>query len=229
MALSLAHIEGVATHRLIASRYPTVGPFDYMGDVETIEAALALEGATNDRLNDVAGRLALLAPGDIAIGVPSAHQAMAPFLHPAEAGGRFNGPELGAWYAALDIETAIAETRYHHHRRLAASQAGFPSTIEMRELLSRPSADLVDLRRLDDAALYHHEDYRAGQRFGRARRDERRDGIWYRSVRRREGENVVLFKPRLLVPVIQGDHYRYDWDAQGAFSATRLTPLGEVL
>ena len=64
-------------------------------------------------------------------------------------GKRFNRETLGAWYAACDPATAIAETLYHHTRRLRASAGGFPNTIQMRELISTPTADLHDIRGLD--------------------------------------------------------------------------------
>lgn len=218
----LARLEGAPTHRLIASRYPTIGPFDYMPDAEAAAAAAELEMATNDRLVDFDGRLSLLHPDDIVVGVPTAHQAMAAFLHASERGGRFNGPDLGAWYASLDIETAFSETLHHHGLRLSRSEAGFPNTIEMRELVSRPDAELVDLRDLQDPAIYDPDDYSAGQALGRRCREERRDGILFRSVRRAGGENVAILKPRLVVPVVQGAHFRYDWDAKGVAKVTRL-------
>lgn len=223
MAVTITRFPAARTHRLIASRYPTIGPFDYMPDAAAAAAAEALESATNQRLSDVAGRLALLRPEDIVVDVPTAHQAMAAFLHVAPSGGRFNGPDLGAWYASLDIDTAIAETVFHHARRLARSAAGFPNSIEMRELVSRPKADLVDIRRRADRSLYDPDDYTKSQEFGRQHRTDGRDGIWFRSVRRAPGENIVLFKPRLVVPIVQGAHYRYDWDAKGTVSVARMS------
>lgn len=194
-------------------------------DGETAAVAVALETATNERLNDVAGRLARIPAEDLPGPVPTASQAMAAFLHCAETGGRFNTTDLGAWYAALDLDTAIAEALFHHGRRLRLSAGGFPNTIEMRELSSRPSADLIDIRRLEDPPLYHLDDYTAGQQFAEQHRRDRRDGIWYRSVRRDGGENVAIFKPRLVVPIVQGCHLRYDWNARGEHTVTRLTAL----
>jgi hypothetical protein len=222
VALSITHIENTRTHRLIASRHPTVGVFDFMPDQEAVLAALALEQATNDRLNDVTNKLARLAPEDIIVGKPTATLAMAAFLHTTPQGGRFNGPELGAWYSALSAKTAIEETLYHHTRRLSLSDGGFPNSIQMRELISRPNADLVDIRELDDPAIYHADNYTAGQKFADELRRKGRDGILYRSVRHEKGINVAIFKPCLVVPVTQGAHYRYDWDRQGRHMVVKL-------
>lgn len=225
MAVKLARLENHATHRLIASRYPTIGPFDYMPDEEAAAVALVLETATNERLNDVMGRLGRIPPEDLPGAVPTANQAMAAFLHCADTGGRFNTSDLGAWYAGLDLDTAIAETVYHNTRRLRLSASGFPNTIEMRELIARPTADLVDIRPLDDTAIYHPDDYRAGQQFAAEHRQARRDGIWFGSVRRAGGENIAIFKPRLVVPIVQGRHLRYDWNAKGDITIAQISQL----
>lgn len=140
---------------------------------------------------------------------------MAAFLHPAPAGGRFNGPQLGAWSAACELETAIAETVHHNHRRLAASAAGFPNRIEMRELPSTPEVRLTDLRA--DDRVHAPDDHGPSQAFGEAERAAGRDGILYRSMRRPGGENVAIYKPRRLLPVTQGDHFAYLWDGAGGW------------
>lgn len=209
------------THRLIASRWPTIGVFDDCMDAEAVEAAIALETLTNDRLANV-GILNAIPKDEWAVG-PGATVAMAAFLHPNP--GRFNSAEIGAWYAALDIQTAVAETMHHHERRLRASAAAFPALIQMRELVSSPAATLVDIRGEEEARseLYAGENYGASSAFGEAVRREGDDGIWYSSVRRSGGQNVVIYKPRLLVPVLQGDHYEYTWDAHGNSNAYKLT------
>ena len=209
-------------HRLIASRFPSAGIFDFITDTKAAEAAFALEGLTSERLADAMGRLARIPAEDRVFNVPGAHQAMAAFIHGAA--GRFNTEDLGAWYAALDFATAIAETGYHHTRRLLASAGGFPSRIQMRELLSTPTVVLADIRR-DHDDRYHLTDYAPGQAFGRTCRNDRRDGILYRSVRREGGENVVLLKPRQVVPVTEGVHLQYEWGRAGAFHIS--LPSGE--
>lgn len=214
------------THRLVASRWPTVGVFDDLVDPKDAEAAMELEGATNDRLTGALGRLAAIPPRERAVGT-GASIAMAAFLHPSPGGGRFNSERLGAWYAACDIGTAIGETLYHHGRRLRASARGFPNRIQMRELRSAPRAMLRDIRGMttDRPDLYDPDpsNYPRSQAFGGALRHAGADGIVYDSVRRADGVNVVLFKPRLVMPVLQADHYEYTWDISGKASVARLT------
>ena len=227
--MALIRFAGQRTHRLIASRYPTIGVFDDLVDPADAGAAMRLESLTNDRLTGALGRLAAIPEADRAQGEPGASLAMAAFLHPAPGGGRFNREDLGAWYAACDPSTAIAETLFHHTRRLRASAGGFPNTIQMRELVSTPTADLDDIRglQMQRRELYDPDPgrYAAAQAFGEDLRKAGIDGILFDSVRRPGGENIVLYKPRLAVPVLQGHHYDYSWDAAGTPVILRLSAV----
>jgi RES domain-containing protein len=213
------------THRLIPSRFPPIGIFDLGLTTEEAAAAFELEAATNERLTDLRGRLHLVGPGELAVG-DGAGFAMAAFLHGGP--GRFNDAALGAWYASLEVATAVAEVAFHHHRRLSHSAAGFPAVAEMRELVSRATAEVVDLfagsaaerlRLLDrDPATYPE-----GQAFARALRQDGENGLLYPSVRREAGTCLVLWRPRLCVPIMQGAHFRLAWNAEGMLDVNRLS------
>jgi|SRR5690348_11656679 RES domain-containing protein len=157
---------------------------------------MVLKSWTNDRLELPARRLLKMPDKDIAIG-PGAHYAMAAFLHANETGSRFNSPELRAWYASFDIETAIAETVHHHVRRLETSAMGFWMAVQMRELIVNLDAEFHDIRGLRDSRpeLYHLEDYSVSQSFGENLRAADANGICYDSVRRNNGTNVVVYRP----------------------------------
>jgi|GraSoiStandDraft_17_1057272.scaffolds.fasta_scaffold237415_1 hypothetical protein len=217
------------THRLIASRYPAVGAFDDLAaDKEELAAAFLLESVTNDRLAALSRRLSLLPPGEIVQG-PGATMVMAAFLHADEAGGRFTDGRLGAWYASFDVATAIAETLHHSTRRLRYSERGFPSSIQMRELVAGIDCELADIRGQRDTRreLYDLNDYAAAQAFGielRGPASGGEDGIVYDSVRRVGGTNVCVYRPSLIIlPVNQADHYEYRWDFFGRASVFKLT------
>jgi len=215
----------VRTHRLIASRYPTIGVFDTVAAPDDVEAALLIETLTNDRTAATLDRLHRLDRREWVLDQPGATLVMAAFCHPAPGGGRFNTEALGAWYCATEIETAIAETVYHHTRRLAHSAAGFRQTIQMRELLSTPAGAFHDLRgqRSRRQDLYDAESYAASQPFGEELRRGGADGIAYESVRRNGGTNLVVFRPSLLPPVLQGDHYDYRWTGSPRPAVAKLT------
>jgi hypothetical protein len=69
---------------------------------------MELVGWTNDRL--VAERIARLPQAEWVYGTANASIVMAAFLHVAPGGMRFNGPKLGAWYAADDIRTRLPKS-----------------------------------------------------------------------------------------------------------------------
>lgn len=218
------------THRLIASRYPPIGVFDDLTqDNNELAIAFLLELATNDRLGIIAGRLNLLPPEEIVQG-PGATLVMGAFLHADPAGGRFTDGRLGAWYASLDVDTAIAETLHHSTRRLKLSDGAFPSSIQMRSLVARIDSALIQLRGLRQKRpeLYDPQDYERAQAFGVSLRwpkyGEGANGIVYDSVRRACGVNVCVYQPSLVkLPVIQADHYEYRWDARGDVRALKIT------
>ncbi|MGO7388874.1 RES family NAD+ phosphorylase, partial [Rhizobium ruizarguesonis] len=79
---------------------------------------MELVGWTNDRL--VADRIQRLPEDQWVYGVANASIVMAAFLHVAPGGMRFNGPDLGAWYAADDLRTAAAEVGHHLRREAVA-------------------------------------------------------------------------------------------------------------
>lgn len=221
------------THRLIASRYPTVGVFDDLTrDAEDIKIAILLESATNDRLSLLSRRLTLLPNEEIAHG-NGATLVMAAFLHASEPGGRFTDHRLGAWYASLDVETAIAETVYHSERRLRLSEKGFPNTMQIRQLIANVDGAHVDIRgaKRSHADFYDADDYAASRAWGVGLRWPQEgagaDGILYDSVRRMGGVNVCVYRPSLVrLPITQGAHYEYRWDASGNVSVVELRDVG---
>jgi len=216
-------------HRLVPSRFPPVGVFDRVATPADAIDAMRLESLTNDRIRTAVERSALLHDSDWVIGVPGATLVMAAFLHAAPGGGRFNTAHLGAWYAGRDRPTAIRETIYHHTRRLAASAMGFDATITVRELVCSIDARLVDLRGMqaERTMLYDPADYTESQRFGESCRQRGEIGIAWDSVRRAGGECVVIYRPRALPPVTQGQHLEYRWHGDPEPEVLRLESIRE--
>ena len=106
------------THRLIPSRYPPIGILDAVAAPEDLELMFALEGWTNDRISAELGLIHAIPKDEWVIGKPQATVIMAAFCHPKPGGGRFNGENRGAWYAAFDLDTAHAEAIYHRTKEL---------------------------------------------------------------------------------------------------------------
>jgi RES domain-containing protein len=201
-------------HRLIPSRFPSVGILDRVSRPEDLEAVIALEGWTNDRLAAETGRLHVLPRDEWVVGEPMATVVMAAFCHPRVGGGRFNGPSRGAWYASRSLDTAIAETVYHRTRELEEIGC-LEARVEMREYVADFHADFHDVRRgPSTAALHDPYDYTASQALAARLLESRSAGIVYRSVRHSGGECLACFRPRLVKRVRVGVHLEYRWEGK---------------
>jgi RES domain-containing protein len=226
LTVPTARVAGI-THRLISTRFPPTGIFDSVASAEDLAALFELEGWTSDRLSSELGKLETLPRSEWVTGVQGANIIMAAFCYPNPEGGRFTGPDLGAWYCAFDLETAIAETVYHHRRRLL--RAGMlDAVIQMRQLVAEVDAVLHDIRgqQAHRPELYDPNDYTASQGFAAEMRGEGANGIAYDSVRRQGGQCLVLFRPKLLPAALQGDHWEYRWNGAPEPTVTRLTNGG---
>ncbi|MDE5445266.1 RES family NAD+ phosphorylase [Bradyrhizobium hipponense] len=192
-------------HRLIPSQFPPIGLFDTVATAADLSAVMELVGWTNDRL--VAERIDRLPPREWVYGAPNSSIVMAAFLHVAPGGMRFNGPELGAWYAADDIRTAAAEVG-HHLRREAAARNVATMSRTYRAYTATLLGDYLDITgqqlRPD---VYASERYDASQKLGEDIRASGGAGLLYDSLRRRTGINVVAHRPRNIVDIMQTDHF----------------------
>jgi hypothetical protein len=210
------------THRLVASRYPTVGVFDAVARPEDLAALVDLESWTNDRLQAELGQLALLPRSEWLVGVPYASVVMAAFCHPAAGGARFSSAELGAWYAAFELRTAHREAG-HRRRREFEEVRRTPSSVQMRDYLADFRAAFHDVRPASRFPRLHHpSSYRESQRLAARLRADGAAGIVYESVRDTGRGCLVAFRPRLVLRVRQGGHFQYDWDGAAGPTIRRL-------
>jgi hypothetical protein len=167
---------------------------------------MELVGWTNDRL--VADRIDRLPQGEWVYGVPNASIVMAAFLCVAPGGMRFNGSELGAWYAADDLRTAAAEVGHHLRREAAARSVATMSRI-YRAYTATLLGDYLDIRgqQVSRPDVYASERYDAPQKLGEDVRASGGAGLLYDSLRRRVGTDVVAHRPRNIVEIVQTDHF----------------------
>jgi hypothetical protein len=193
-------------HRLIPSQFPPIGVFDTVASTADLVAVMELVGWTNDRL--VADRIDRLPEREWVYGVPNASIVMAAFLHVAPGGMRFNGPELGAWYAADDIRTAAAEVG-HHLRREAVARSVATMSRTYRVYTATLLGDYLDIRgqQVTRPDVYASDRYDASQKLGEDVRASGGAGLLYDSLRRRAGSNAVAHRPRNIVDIAQTDHF----------------------
>ncbi len=210
--LPVRRIRWLPAFRIVPTRHPSVFLFDRVADPEDFEALYALESLTNDRVRNEVGRIELVAPEDRVFG-PGSGPIMAAFTHLNPDGSRFSDGSYGVFYAGKERLTAIAETRYHHGRFLAATGEA-SMHLPMRLYHVDIDARLHDLR-LDGAVddrVSDPDSYQVSRRVGAALRAHGSNGVAYRSVRHPGGQCAGLFKPRAARNCVHAAYLLYAWD-----------------
>lgn len=200
--------------RIVPTRYPAVTLFDRVADAADFEALYALEAMTNERARQELGQVERVPPDDRVFG-PGSGPIMAAFTHVNLLGSRFSEGEHGVFYAARERATAVAETRHHHGRFLAATRQ--PAMhLAMRLYHVAIDARLHDLRPAGSVppAVYDPEDYAAAQALARRLRTAGSAGVAYRSVRHERGQCVGLFRPRGASRCLHAAYLLYAWDGE---------------
>ncbi len=200
--------------RIVPTRYPSVSLFDRVADAADFDALYALEAMTNERLRDELGQVERV-PADQRVFGPGSSPIMAAFTHVNPLGSRFSDGGYGVFYAARDRATAVAETRYHQARFMAAT-AQPPMHLPMRLYHVVVDARLHDLRSEGavDPAVYDPDDYGSAQALGRRLWAEGSAGVAYRSVRQPRGQCVGLFRPRGASRCLHAAYLLYAWDGR---------------
>ncbi len=202
------------SYRLIPSRYPTVGLYDRVADPVDLEVVFAIEALTNPRLRDELGLVQLVPPDERVSGAGST-MVMAAFTHLNAEGSRFSDGRYGVYYAAHDLETAVAEVS--HHRAIFLARTDEPALdVDLRLVTATVEAELHDLRDLGKrgAALLDPNDYAAPQALGRQLRDAGSWGVVWPSVRHAGGWCVGVFRPRAIRQARSATHIALHWDGQ---------------
>lgn len=211
------------TCRLVPSVYPTTGILDIVANAADLPFIFELESWTNDRISDELGTIHRIPTEEWVTGRPMASVIMAAFCHPKVGGGRFNGPDRGAWYAALELETAHAEVSYHRTAELAEIGV-FETRLQMRLYLANFHNAFHDVRPAIPSNSPYHDplSYTESQLLGRELLSSGSNGVIYRSVRRTGGECVACFRPALVLNVRPSIHFEYRWEGSRTPSIRRL-------
>ena len=227
MTPPLASVEWKPCWRIVPSRFPPIQLFERVAEPDDLDAIFELEALTNPRLRDEVGDISLVAPEDRVSG-PGASVIMAAFTHLNPDGSRFTDGTFGAFYAANDIETAIAETSYHRARFMRAT-AEPKMELDMRVYAVDLAGELHDLRgrQKDFALVYHKTDYAVARQLAQALRNGGSNGIAYDSVRREDGQCVAVFRPPLLSNARQERHLCYVWDGNRISTVYEKREMGE--
>lgn len=180
------------------------------------QALLAeVEGATSSRLIAQERGISGLKANELVYDVAHAHFINASFAYarPRQP-NRFNGAWRGAWYAALDVRTCIAEVQYHLTRFLADA-GDYSAVVEYAEMFCSLAGEFLDLRARPEHACLGPDTataYPIGNSLADHARAEGLNGIIYPSVRHAGGTCLVALRPAAVQSVRQGQVWRLIWD-----------------
>ncbi|GAB7528437.1 hypothetical protein PS3A_08450 [Pseudomonas sp. 3A(2025)] len=105
--------QALQAHRLVNSRFPPIDLFNDVADAAEFEALYQIQALTNPRVLNEVGRIELIALQEISFAIAGCSYATAPFTHVNPAGSRFSNGSFGVLYLADEVQTAVAEVRYH--------------------------------------------------------------------------------------------------------------------
>lgn len=183
-------------------------------DEDELDLLAEIEQATSTRKIAEERGISDLAANELVYDVPHAYFINASFAYAKpQQPNRFNGPNRGAWYAALDVETCLAEVSFHLTNFLADA-GDFNATVEYAEMFCSLAGEFLDLRVVPDHAALGAEKataYPVGNALAAKARVSGLNGIIYPSVRKQGGTCIVALRPAAVQGVRQGAIYRLVW------------------
>lgn len=222
-------VRQVDAHRLVPSRHLRRGDSVLVAiadDDPHLQAIFELDAATNDRV--LAERQSLPGIGleELVSAVPHAAVVNAAFCHANPLGGRFSGPDRGAWHAAFELATSQAEVAFHKSIELAEI-GRFEDSVTYDDYLADFSASFHDLRPAAPGArgarggaararafraCLDPDSYVESQTLAERLLEAGSLGVVYPSVRHAGGTCLACFRPALVTNVRRAKTYRFTWD-----------------
>lgn len=208
-----AQIEG---YRLVNSKFPPIGLFDDVADLEEFEALYALQALTNPRLRTEAGDLGLIPWEEIPFGIRGCSYATAPFTHVNPDGSRFSDGSFGVLYIAESLGVAIAEVKHHQQAYWQRVPALHYERFVFRGLKCMFSEQGCrdGLAVAPAHPIYAPDDYIASRALGMHLRKQRCPGLRYHSVRHPGAACWALLTPRYASEIIQTVHLEMIWNGR---------------
>ncbi len=210
---TLKQIDQTATHRLIPAKYGAASVLQSLPLPAEVLADLSeLDAATNQRKIIEKGGTSVIGLGELLIGVPESHVVNAAFTHPGPFGGRFHGPQRGAWYAGFEIETSIAEVAFHKRRLLEDGRIQGRHAFDYLDFLADFSGGFHRLDLLEEESCLQPDPipqcYGSSQVLANGLLFQGALGIVYPSVRRPSGTCIACFRPALVSHPRRDRQYR---------------------
>lgn len=210
------------TIRLVASARLREAVLTPLADTpDELDLLAEIEGATSARLIAEERGFGALSADELVHGVPHARFINASFAYAKpRAAMRFSPPTRGAWYAALAVETCIAEVGFHLTQALADA-GDFNAVVEYGEMLASMAGLFVDLRGNSNHPALDPDPatgYPAGNAVAASARAEGHNGIVYPSVRHAGGTCIAALWPNVVQSVVQGAMVRLIWSGTANYA-----------
>ena len=206
-----AYVSWAPCYRIIANRYPAINFFETISaDPSDWELLLEVEQMTDPTYN--IGDLSALQQEDRLSG-PGAGRILPSFTFYDPNGTRFSTPSFGAYYAAIDLKTAVYETV--HHRTLFMKATNEPAQdLDQLLILANLQGQLHDIRdmKAEKPEFYDPSDYRHSQMLANELRSAGSLGFVYKSVRNLSGDCAAIWRARVLANAREDRHLTYRWD-----------------
>ncbi len=190
---------------------------DLVHPLTDLDDLVRLAGATNSRLQaqgehhpDGFGR------EQVVFGIPYSKIINAVFANPGQ-GARFHSEHTpGAWYCAIELETAIAEVAFHRVLHLSEAGLASESGVTYRQYLADiHGQDFADLRNNSSAgaqSCLNPNSYSAGQKLGSELLEQGVGGIIYPSARHDGGTNIAVLHAAIVANIRQSALVTFDVD-----------------
>jgi len=212
LSIPESNINWTPCFRIIATRYPAINFFETItADPAEWEMLLEVERLTDPTFS--VGYLGSLEQEDRISGA-GAGRILPSFTFHDPTGTRFSTASYGAYYAALDLKTAIYETV--HHRTIFMKATNEPAQdIDQLLILADLQGKLHDIRLMRSALanVYDPSNYSHSQSLASNLRSAGSLGIVYQSVRNSPtGECVAVWRARVLSNAREDRHITYRWN-----------------
>ena len=199
--------------RLVPSRYRPEECFERIADAaEDTDLLVRLADLTGAG----AGDFAAMDPGRVLFG-PGAGWINAAFIAPRP--GRFSTQRQGAFYLAREIETSVAEVKFHLEQDYRQEGILESMDLEYRALGVHLQGTLHDLRGCNRArapwdAIHDPDAYAVSQAFAAGLRAAGSAGILWLSLRREGGACAAVFDPNSLRACRHDTYLTFRWNGR---------------
>ena len=205
----LVRVEWLKYYRIIRM----VPPIELFEDVQRnpAEWESVIESKNEDDATywNLAGNLSN-APPTRRVGGSGANWVMSPFAHKSPS--RFSDGSFGVFYAGNSEQVAIAETIYHHERKMSDFQAAPNWTSDFQLLVGSVATALHNLDYVP--GVLDPDNYNLSRRAGMELRNAGSDGLTWTSVRHSGGRCIGVFWPDVVAIPIATTRYSYHWDEE---------------